>query len=337
MRRPAARHASTPSRTSAALPKSVQSASQRSPGTARDRARARRAASAFSTRVHLVGVAAPRASSSGSSGARGSTASVLAVHRGGGGAVVARCRSGSCCRRRSRRRRASPPGSAASDSAGASARRSRTRRRRRSRRRARPSSCAAPRARSAEARPRAAPRASAPTKSRASASGFPVATPRRRFIASWRDADAEVEAPARELVDQRRRLRVVGGVAHVEVRDRRAERDALRRERERLAEPDPVAEARAVDAREAARLDLARELERGAAAAAGTAASATAGSHRRPMRTGPEARLAFTPRPRRAAPGRTGCSAAPCGRARACGAGRRARAPCRCRRRRPRP
>ncbi len=80
-------------------------------------------------------------------------------------------------------------------------------------------------------------------------------------------ADAEVEAPARELVDQRRMRGVVAGVTRVEVGDRGAEGDALGHQRERFAQAHRVAEARAVDALEAAILDLGGELERGAPAA----------------------------------------------------------------------
>jgi hypothetical protein len=71
----------------------------------------------------------------------------------------------------------------------------------------------------------------------------------------------EVEAPARELVDQRGGGGVVGDVAGVDVGDRGAEGNPLGRERQRLAEPHAVAVARAVDAGEAAPLDLAGELE----------------------------------------------------------------------------
>ena len=47
---------------------------------------------------------------------------------------------------------------------------------------------------------------------------------------------------------KRRRLRVVMGMARVDVGDAGPERDLARDERERLAEPEAVAEARTVEA-----------------------------------------------------------------------------------------
>ena len=55
--------------------------------------------------------------------------------------------------------------------------------------------------------------------------------------------DAEAEARARQLVDERGGVRVVVGMARVDVGDARAERDLARPKGERLAEPEPVAEA----------------------------------------------------------------------------------------------
>src|SRR5207248_2144563 len=66
--------------------------------------------------------------------------------------------------------------------------------------------------------------------------------PMRRSVAH---ADAEAEAPARQLVDDRRRLRVLEWMAGVDVGDARAKRDRARRQRERLAEREAVARARA--------------------------------------------------------------------------------------------
>src|SRR5215831_1863516 len=63
-------------------------------------------------------------------------------------------------------------------------------------------------------------------------------------------AHPEPEPAARQLVDHGGRLRVVEGMARVDVRDAGAERDLARRESQRLAEPQPVARARAVEPRE---------------------------------------------------------------------------------------
>src|SRR5690606_1881269 len=79
-------------------------------------------------------------------------------------------------------------------------------------------------------------------------------------------ADAEAEASARELVHERRGLRVVVDVARIDDGDRRAERDALGDQRERLAQAEAVAEARAIDASVAAAFELARDVERRTAA-----------------------------------------------------------------------
>jgi len=56
------------------------------------------------------------------------------------------------------------------------------------------------------------------------------------------DANAEAEATAGQLVDQRRGLGEVEGVARVDVGDAGADRDRAGREGEGLAEPEAVAE-----------------------------------------------------------------------------------------------
>ncbi len=76
------------------------------------------------------------------------------------------------------------------------------------------------------------------------------------------DADAEAEAAARQLVDDRRRLRPLERVTRVDVRDAGTERDLMGDEGQRLAEGEPVAGARTVDAGEAFRLEALREIER---------------------------------------------------------------------------
>src|SRR5205814_3492661 len=74
--------------------------------------------------------------------------------------------------------------------------------------------------------------------------------------------DAEAEAAARQLVDDRRRLGPLERVARVDVGDAGAERDLAGDESQRLAERHAVARARAVDAGEAFRLEALREIER---------------------------------------------------------------------------
>src|SRR5438309_741951 len=76
------------------------------------------------------------------------------------------------------------------------------------------------------------------------------------------DADAEAEAAARQLVDDRRRLRPLERVTRVDVGDAGVERDLAGDEGQRLAEREPVAGARTVDAGEAFRLEALREIER---------------------------------------------------------------------------
>src|SRR5882762_10352798 len=75
-------------------------------------------------------------------------------------------------------------------------------------------------------------------------------------------ADTEAEAAARQLVDDRRRLRPLERVTRVDVGDAGAERDLMRDEGQRLAERHAVAGARTVDAGEAFRLEALREIER---------------------------------------------------------------------------
>src|SRR5262249_57890068 len=67
--------------------------------------------------------------------------------------------------------------------------------------------------------------------------------------------------------DGRSRRRKIGHVARVEGRDRGPEPEPLGAERERPTEAERVAEARTVGAREALRLELARNVERSPAAA----------------------------------------------------------------------
>src|SRR5207245_11622165 len=63
-------------------------------------------------------------------------------------------------------------------------------------------------------------------------------------------ADPESEPAARQLVDDGRGLRVVEGMARVDVGDAGAERDLARGERERLTERQTVTRARAVESGE---------------------------------------------------------------------------------------
>src|SRR5207245_6677954 len=87
-------------------------------------------------------------------------------------------------------------------------------------------------------------------------------SPRRRSVAP---AHTEAEAPAGQLVDDGRRLRILEWMARVDVGDARAERDRAGHQRERLAEREAVARARAIDAREALLLEALGKIERGAA------------------------------------------------------------------------
>ena len=80
------------------------------------------------------------------------------------------------------------------------------------------------------------------------------------------DADAETEAPAGDLVHEGRALREVADRARVDRRNRGAEHDALGDMRQRLAQRHVAEDARRIDAGKAPPLDLAGELERGAAA-----------------------------------------------------------------------
>jgi hypothetical protein len=74
-------------------------------------------------------------------------------------------------------------------------------------------------------------------------------------------ADAEAKAPAAQLVQERRGLREVVRVAGVDVGDAGAELDRLGRQRERFAQRQAVAEARAVEPGKAALLDLLRQFD----------------------------------------------------------------------------
>ena len=80
-------------------------------------------------------------------------------------------------------------------------------------------------------------------------------------------ADAEPEAAAGDLVQEGRALCEVADRARVDRRNRGAEDDALRHVRQRLAQRHVAEEAGRKDARKPAPLDLARDLERGAAPA----------------------------------------------------------------------
>src|SRR5262249_47574827 len=82
------------------------------------------------------------------------------------------------------------------------------------------------------------------------------------------DAEAEAEARPGDLVQVGRSLPHIEGGAGVDVRDRGSEVQGLRGVGEREAKAHGVAEARAVDAGEAATLDLAGQLQ-GREAAAG--------------------------------------------------------------------
>ena len=81
-----------------------------------------------------------------------------------------------------------------------------------------------------------------------------------------RNADAEVESPAADLVDEGCLSGEVGRLAEVDRLDGCAERDRLRLKSERDGEAHRVAEARQVDAAVSAPLDLLREFDRGGAA-----------------------------------------------------------------------
>ena len=76
-----------------------------------------------------------------------------------------------------------------------------------------------------------------------------------------RDADAKAEAAARDLVQIGGAMRKILGGAGVDRRDRGAERDMLRGERQRRALRHIAEPARDVDAGETAALDLARYVE----------------------------------------------------------------------------
>ena len=66
------------------------------------------------------------------------------------------------------------------------------------------------------------------------------------------DADAEHEAAVRDLVNERNRLREVLYVARVDRGDAGAEADFPGRQRDRFAQADAVAEARAINSRKSA-------------------------------------------------------------------------------------
>src|SRR5262249_19456652 len=79
--------------------------------------------------------------------------------------------------------------------------------------------------------------------------------------------DAEAEAPAGDLVEEGRRLRVVMSVAGVDVRDGRAEGDLAGSQGHRLGESQPVAQARTIDAGEPFLLKTLGQLDGGLASA----------------------------------------------------------------------
>jgi hypothetical protein len=79
------------------------------------------------------------------------------------------------------------------------------------------------------------------------------------------DADTETKAPLGDLVHEGGALREVADRACVDRGDRGAEPDALGDVRQRLAQRHVAEDAGCVDARKPAPLDLARNLERGAA------------------------------------------------------------------------
>ena len=81
-----------------------------------------------------------------------------------------------------------------------------------------------------------------------------------------RDADAELEPPARHLVDIRGAVREFLDRLRIDRRDRGGEGDALGRERQPGTLRHVGVGTRHLDHREAAALDLAREVQRGAAA-----------------------------------------------------------------------
>ena len=81
----------------------------------------------------------------------------------------------------------------------------------------------------------------------------------RRCVAH---ADPEDEAAAADLVHPRGRGGEVRSVAGVDVRDRGAESDLVRLERQRQRETQPVTEAGAVDAGETALFDFLSEFQR---------------------------------------------------------------------------
>ncbi len=108
-----------------------------------------------------------------------------------------------------------------------------------------------------------APARRSSTKRRMSSRGFPTCTCSRACVGPWLTADSEAEAAAGQLVDQGRRLGVVVWVSEVDIRDAGAERDLARGQGEGLAQGKAVADARAVDAREALLLEPLRELHRG--------------------------------------------------------------------------
>src|SRR6185503_9058810 len=76
------------------------------------------------------------------------------------------------------------------------------------------------------------------------------------------DPDSEAKPAARDLVEEGRGLGEVIRMPGVHVGDAAAERDLARAERDRLAEPEAVAEARAVEAGEAFLLEPPRHLDR---------------------------------------------------------------------------
>ena len=74
-------------------------------------------------------------------------------------------------------------------------------------------------------------------------------------------ADPKPEPAVRQLMDERRHLRVLEGVARVDVGDAGSERDLAGRERQRLAQGQTVAGARAVEPGESLALEPLGHLE----------------------------------------------------------------------------
>ncbi len=97
-----------------------------------------------------------------------------------------------------------------------------------------------------------------------SARGFPGVTPMRMWLGRMRDADAEAEAAAGDLVDIGGAVREILDRAGIDRRDRGGERDALGCQRQRRALRHVAEDARHVEPGKAAPLGLARDVERDA-------------------------------------------------------------------------